>query len=76
MKSIDDVTPDQPDYTKPQFVPMEVAEFVGIGPNNIYAEVRSARMKASNTAPIGKRPRWRISRASIDEWFESRSNRT
>jgi excisionase family DNA binding protein len=53
--------------------PPQAAQLLGVAVETIHVFIRSGKLKASNLGQAG-RPRWKISRAAIDEFMDGRSN--
>jgi excisionase family DNA binding protein len=55
--------------------PADVAELLGLAKlDTVYALIRSGDLAAANVSPSAGRPCWRISRAALDSFLESRTS--
>jgi excisionase family DNA binding protein len=59
------------------FTPPQISAMTGMKQDNILDLIHRGELKAYNTAldPNGQRPRWRISRADLEAFLESRANK-
>lgn len=59
------------------FTPPQIAKMTGASEDTVYGWIHSGELKAVNMSkiPDGERPRWRISRDDLDQFFEARANK-
>ncbi len=54
--------------------PPELARMLGIAPDKVLSWIRAGELRAVDLSENrGKRPRWRISRESLDEFLKRRA---
>jgi hypothetical protein len=66
--------PISPPTPGPTFKPPAVARAMGVGHDTVLGWIRSGELRASNLAPLGKRPRWIVTPEAIDEFLKRRQH--
>jgi excisionase family DNA binding protein len=60
------------DLRREVMTPPQVAELLGVAPETVISWIRSRMLKASNLA-TGTRPSYRVTRAALDDFLDSRA---
>ena len=55
------------------YTPNQLAKVLRVGPNRIRGWIHRGELAASNVSDGEKRPRWRISQESLDDFLEGRT---